>query len=141
MVHCAFSVLSLSLSSSCWVSMLGRIGDVWRAWLPWLCSVGAGAGDSLRGSGGLPSDSNGFSETVEEVNVSDAIKGLQGTDGLLWLSYVTCDLLVLAVGMPSMRRWWHWWRKCRENWRLVRSQLPWRQPGHGLFLEVMVVSM
>ena len=75
---------------------------------------------------------------MEEVNVSDAIKGLRGADGLLWLPYVTCDLLKLAVGMPSMRRLWQWWRKCRENLFPVRSQLPWRQPGHGLFLEVMV---
>ena len=52
--------------------MPGQIGDVWRALLPGLCSEGAGAGDSSGGSGGLPSDSNGFSETVEEVNASSS---------------------------------------------------------------------
>ena len=84
--------------------MPGRIGDVCRALLPGLCSEGACAGDSLGGSGGLPPDSNGFSENVEEIKVSDAIKGLRGTDGLLWLSYVTCDLLALAGATSSRKR-------------------------------------
>ena len=56
------------------------------------------------GSGGLPSDSNGFLETAKEVNVSLAMRGLRGTAGLLWLSYVMCDLLALLAGAGSFRK-------------------------------------
>ena len=58
----------------------------------------------LRGSAGLRSDSNGFSANMEEVNVSLANKRLRGTDVLLWLSYVTCDLLALAGATSSRKR-------------------------------------
>ena len=69
-----------------------------------VCSEGTVAGASSGGSDGLPPGSTGVLETVEEVNVSLAMRGSRRTIELLWLSYVTCDLLALAGATSSKKR-------------------------------------
>ena len=66
-----------------------------------VCSEGTVAGASSGGSDGLPPGSTGVLETVEEVNVSLAMRGLRGTVGLLWLPYVMRDFLALVAGAGS----------------------------------------
>ena len=48
--------------------------------------------------------SNGSSVTEKEVEVSVAMRALWGTVGLLWLSYVMCELLVLLAGTDCFRK-------------------------------------
>ena len=42
--------------------------------------------------------------TEKEVEVSVAMRALRGTVGLLWLSYVMCELLVLLAGADCFRK-------------------------------------
>ena len=75
--------------------MAGRHGEEWR--------TASSSGISPEGSGGGTSG-NRSSVTVKDVNVSLAMRALRGTVGLLWLSYVMCELLVLVAARADSSR-------------------------------------